>query len=87
MVKYIKNLISELSSASSSADLDEEAFVKENGSTLIKKDLNVSISNSLFFAGHTSSNFIGAHLSMDSAFKFPSTGYNFKKYYISSYSA
>tara|TARA_B110000211_G_scaffold234802_1_gene306391 strand:- start:3364 stop:8436 length:5073 start_codon:yes stop_codon:yes gene_type:complete len=76
LVKYIKNLISELSSTSDPVDLDEEAFVKETGSTVIKKDLNVSISNSLFFAGHTSSNFLGAHLSMDSAFKFPSTGYD-----------
>ena len=74
--KYIKNLISELSSTSDPVDLDEEAFVKETGSTVIKKDLNVSISNSLFFAGHTSSNFLGAHLSMDSAFKFPNTGYD-----------
>lgn len=76
MVKYIKNLISELSSTSDPVDLDEEAFVKETGSTVIKKNLNVSISNSLFFAGHTSSNFLGAHLSMDSAFKFPNTGYD-----------
>ena len=45
MVKYIKNLISELSSTSDPVDLDEEAFVKETGSTVIKKNLNVSISN------------------------------------------
>ena len=76
MVDYIKNLTSDLSPTSDPVDLGLEAFVKETGSTVIKLNLNVSSSNSLFFAGHTSSNFLGPHLFMDSAFKFPITGYN-----------
>jgi len=76
LVDYIKNLTSDLSPTSDPVDLGLEAFVKETGSTVIKLNLNVSSSNSLFFAGHTSSNFLGPHLFMDSAFKFPITGYN-----------
>ena len=76
MVNYIKNLISDLSLPSDPADIDNIAFVKEDGSIRSKLNLNILPSRSMFFSGHNLSNPIGAHLRIDSAFKVPITGYD-----------